>query len=240
MRNVVPKEGPRAPLFFSVIAFLLSANIATAQTVDLSTLEHCAELETDSLKLACFEAIVSKGKIAVTETPTADAVSSTPAVVAEVMNGNESPAVVEATSQAAESMTAPVVSGVPISSNAPAVDKPVESVEAAPRDTKTSITTDVAPATGERSVAADLGREHLEARSDDEIIKATVVDVTQGFNKDLRFHLANGQVWRQIEARHLQYPKNREFEIEISQGMLGAYRMRIGENGRMVKIRRIK
>jgi hypothetical protein len=69
-------------------------------------------------------------------------------------------------------------------------------------------------------------------------IKATVVDVTQGFNKDLRFHLANGQVWRQIEPRHLQYPKNRDFEIKISQGMLGAYRMRIGKNGRMVKIRR--
>jgi len=240
MRNVVPKEGPRAPLFFSAIAFLLSANLATAQTVDLSTLERCAKLETDSLKLACFEAIISKGKIAVTETPTADAVSSTPAVETESINRNELPAAVEVTSQAAESMTPPVVSGAPIASNASAADKPVESVEAAPHDTKTPMATDVAPATAERSVAADVGREQLERGGDDAIIKATVVDVTQGFNRDLRFHLANGQVWRQIEPRHLQYPKNREFEIEITQGMLGAYRMRIGENGRMVKIRRIK
>jgi hypothetical protein len=137
MRNVVPKEGPRAPLFCGAVVLLLWANLANAQTVDVSTLEVCSALETEALKLVCFEAIISKRR---------------------------------------------------------------------------TVATEVSP--------------------------AEAVDVTQGFNKDLRFHLASGQVWRQIEPRHLQYPKNRDFEIEISQGMMGGYRMRIGENGRMVKIRR--
>jgi hypothetical protein len=205
MRNVVPKEGPRAPLFCGAVALLLWANLANAQTVDVSTLDVCSALETEALKLACFEAIISKRRTAATEVPPAEAVSSDPVVVKEVINASEVPVTIEAVFQAAESMT-----------------------------------TDVAPTATERLVASDLGLEQLGGSQEEykKVIKATVVDVTQGFNKDLRFHLANGQVWRQIEPRHLQYPKNRDFEIKISQGMLGAYRMRIGKNGRMVKIRR--
>ncbi len=53
-------EGPRAPLFYSTAALLLLAGtITTAQTVELSTLEQCAGLATQDLKLACFEAIVT-------------------------------------------------------------------------------------------------------------------------------------------------------------------------------------
>lgn len=211
MRNVVPKEGPRAPLFYSAITLLLSVNLAHAQTVDIATLEVCAALETEALKLACFEAIISKGIIAVTEVPT---------VETEVLQDDP------ATAIEAEVM---LTSEVPVS------------IEAAPRDAKTSLTADVVPITTKRPVADDLGREQLAARDEEEqseVIKATVVDVTQAYNKNLRFHLANGQVWRQIEPRHLQYPKNRDFEIKITRGMLGAYRMRIGENGRLVKIRR--
>ena len=211
MRNVVPKEGPRAPLFCGGVVLLLWANLANAQTVDVSTLEVCSALETEALKLVCFEAIISKRRTVATEVPPAEAVSSDPAVVTEVTNVSEMPVIIEAASQATESMT-----------------------------------TDVAPTATERSVSGENPgfvkrlRARLGASQEEykKTIKATVVDVTQGFNKDLRFHLASGQVWRQIEPRHLQYPKNRDFEIEISQGMMGGYRMRIGENGRMVKIRR--
>lgn len=90
--------------------------------------------------------------------------------------------------------------------------------------------------------ADDFGQEHLAVSESDEkqIIKATVTEVSQGYNKLLFFHLANGHVWRQIEPRRLQYPKDREFEINITQGMMGEYRMRIGDKGRMVRIRRVK
>lgn len=229
MRNVVPKEGPRAPLFFAVITILLSANLTNAQTVDVATLEVCAALETEALKLACFEAIISTGRTAVSEVAPTGAASPTSAVVPKVTNVSKVPAKIEATSQTAGSMAAPPVSAVP------------SAVEAATDDAKPSLATDAIAASTERSVADELGREQLakhDKEEQDEAVKATVVDVTQGYNNDLRFHLANGQIWRQIEPRHLQYPKNRDFEIEISQGMLGEYRLRIGKNGRLVRIRR--
>ncbi len=156
-------EGPRAPLFYSVAALLLlSAKNATAQTVDLSTLELCAGLEKQELKLACFEAIIAGSKTA------AAAMASEP-----------------------------------------------------PAD--------------------DLGEEQLivPERKDEKIIRATVTKVRQGYNKTLYFHLANGHVWRQIEPRRLQYPKSGNFEVSISQGVMGAYRLRIGDNGRLVSIRRV-
>jgi len=89
----------------------------------------------------------------------------------------------------------------------------------------------------------DFGREQLTAPDQEqkkEVIKAMVVDVTQGYNKLLYFHLANGHVWRQIEVRRFQYPKSGEFEINISRGMMGEYRMRIGDKGQMVRIRRVE
>ena len=161
-------EGPRAPLFYSAAALLLvSAKFATAQTVDVSTLENCAGLETQQLKLACFEAIIASSKTPETRQP-----------VASVMPAGE-----------------------------------------------------------------DIGREQLAAADQGEkkeVIKAMVVDVTQGSSKLLYFHLANGQVWRQIEPRRFQYPKQSDFEVSISQGVLSEYRLRIGDNGRMVRIRRVE
>jgi len=76
--------------------------------------------------------------------------------------------------------------------------------------------------------------------NDNEIFRATVTDVTRDHNQLLFFHLDNGHVWRQLEARHFQYPKAGRFEINIARGMMGDYRMRIGDNGRMVRVRRVK
>ena len=89
---------------------------------------------------------------------------------------------------------------------------------------------------------SDFGQEHLDLpeEQEDEIFRATVTKVTRGHNKVLYFHLDNGHVWRQMEPRHFQYPKNGEFEINITRGMMGDYRLRIGDNGRMVRIRRVQ
>jgi len=108
----------------------------------------------------------------------------------------------------------------------------------------------VAP-TPELVANSQLGEEHLdrletgEKANEDEVFHATVIEVTQGRNRTLHFHFDNGQVWRQMdwrqmEARHLEYPRNVEFDINITRGMMGDYRMRIGDDGRMVRIRRVK
>ena len=191
-------EGPRAPLFYSAAALLLlSAKIATAQTVDLSTLEICAGLETQDLKLACFEAIINTGNLP--EEP-----------VPEI-----------------------AVEGAP--ENAPVA------IEPEPAD-HSQVAPEVTPAVSVTPSEEDFGREQLATADQEEkkIIEAMVVDVTQGSSKLLYFHLANGQVWRQIEPRRIQYPKSGDFEVGITHGMMGDYRLRIGDNGRMVRIRRVE
>ncbi|MHC4710330.1 MAG: hypothetical protein ACYTA3_07875, partial [Planctomycetota bacterium] len=78
-------EGPRAPLFYSAAAFLLlSGKMTAAQTVDLSTLEQCAGLETEDLRLACFEAIVAGSKTPDTPEPGAADIPVSGPPVAEV------------------------------------------------------------------------------------------------------------------------------------------------------------
>jgi hypothetical protein len=94
--------------------------------------------------------------------------------------------------------------------------------------------------------SSQLGEEQLDRpeadknADEDEAFHATVTEVTRGRNKILYFHFDSGQVWRQTEARHLEYPSSGEFDISITRGMMGDYRLRIGENGRLVRIRRIQ
>ena len=69
---------------------------------------------------------------------------------------------------------------------------------------------------------------------------ATVVQVTKGRFDILSFHFANGEVWRQAQARRFRYPKDREFEVSISTGMMGDYQLRVEDSGPMTRVRRIK
>ena len=89
---------------------------------------------------------------------------------------------------------------------------------------------------------ASFGSEHL-AREDPEtpeILEATVAEVTRDRYGALIFHLDNGQVWRQTEPRYFPYPKSGEFDVEISTGMMGEYRLQVGGAGRKVRIRRLQ
>lgn len=239
MSKAVPKEGPRAPLFFSVAALLLvSANIATAQTVDFSELELCAGLETPELKLACFEAIVAGSKT--TGVPASEALdipeSEKPVAEIEAVSpADSSVAEVEAMSKAepaavASSTAAVVATTGPSTAAAPAKPEP-----SAATVSKTPV-----PVTSSRLGEEHLERPETEEAKEDEVFHATVTEVSKGRNKILYFHFANGQVWRQIEARNFQYPRSGEFDINITRGMMGDYRMRIGDNGRMVRIRRVE
>ena len=67
-----------------------------------------------------------------------------------------------------------------------------------------------------------------------------VTKVTEGIHGVLIFHMDNGHIWRQIERGYFPYPKRRAFTVEIDQGMMGEYRMRVEGKGRMVRIRRLK
>ena len=240
-------EGPRAPLFYSAAALLLlSGEFTTAQTVDLSALESCAGLATQDLKLACFEAIIAGSKPPETRQPDAadNPLSDQPVAEIEVVPEAEPPA--EVTRQ-----EAPTVDPAPDSTPAAAVTSTAAvAVTMEPSTAALSVTSEPSAATAattpEPVASNQLGEEHLDRpekerkANEDEVFHATVTEVTEGRNRILYFHFDNGQIWRQMEARHLEYPRNGEFDINITRGMMGDYRMRIGDNGRLVRIRRVQ
>ncbi len=241
-------EGPRAPLFYSAAALLLvSAKIATAQTVDLSTLELCAGLETQGLKLACFEAIIANSNTP--DVPESEAVdipvSESPFAAIETVSEAEPRAEVMRQETPAVDADPGSTPGAVVTSTAAAAAKTEPSAGAL------SVTSELSAATvattPEPVANGQLGEEYLDrpetkekANDEDEVIHATVIEVTKDRNRILYFHFGNGQIWRQNEARHLEYPRSGEFDINITRGMMGDYRMRIGDNSRMVRIRRVE
>jgi len=243
-------EGPCAPLFYLVATLLLlSAKITVAQSVDLSSLEICANLETPELKLACFEAIINAGnlpeeqvsEIAVAGAPENAPAATKPEIAVAAAPENEAVAVEPAVAiaaapenEAVEVEPAVAIAGAP--GNLPAAVEPESAGHS-------QAATEAAAVVSATTSDDDFGREQLataDQEEEKEVIKATVIDVTQGSSKLLYFHLANGHVWRQIEPRRLQYPKSDDFEVSIARGVMGEYRMRIGDNGRMVRIRRVE
>ncbi len=92
-------------------------------------------------------------------------------------------------------------------------------------------------------VSADLGAEQpgrAEVEEEIQAVRAIVVEVIKGSLGHLYFHLDNGNVWQQQEARYFPYPRAGSFDVEIDRGMLGDYQLRVEGRGRMVRIRRVQ
>ena len=133
---------------------------------------------------------------------------------------------------------APPAAKAPPSAAVPVVE------EAAPAAVETAMA-EAAPVTEPATTPQpgnDFGRKYVkddddEARQD---VTITVNEVTLDRYKRLHFQFVNGQVWRQLEARRFQYPKNEPFDVVISRGVLGDYQLRVGGEGRMTRIKRVK
>lgn len=185
-------------------------------------------METEELKLRCFEAIIASSKNLQDEANQGQESGAASQPPAAVQPAAAAP-IVDATDDLAAPESAASAPATPVSETA-IVDADSDVADA---------TAD--PAQHENAIGQEhLARQGRDQQKDDVLIRAKVVEVSKGRNDLLYFHLDNGQVWRQIEARHYSYPKNSEFEVNIGRGMMGDYRMRIGDNGRLVRIRRVK
>ncbi len=217
-------EGPCAPLFFSTLALIIIGTPAHSQTVDLSALEICAGLESTELKLTCFEAIIATANPPADKTPEPVAAKSEKAAATgagSTLIIAADPVQTEATAEtASERQSASSKSGFVLMVETPPPDIDSRSVSE------------------EGFGQAQLGKDTDTAQ---EVLAATVTEVTRNSSRGaLYFHLANGQVWRQIEPKYFPHPKEGEFDVEISTGIMGAYRLQVGNRGRKVKIRRVK
>ena len=61
--------------------------------------------------------------------------------------------------------------------------------------------------------------------------------------KKTRFHLANGQVWDQIDSNRIKIsrPKNEQANsVTIEKAALGSFTLRINDTGKKIRVRRVK
>ena len=257
MRQVKGTEGPRAPLFRSAVLILATVGGAAAQTVDIEELRRCSALETSELQLACFERLadVSAGRPGGSrvENPPAPAagdpaadvpVADGPHVQAAPAPGVEEPPAPAAAEPGQEPMraNAPGLEVDPYPEPVPAIEAaaaPVPAVDAAPvSDAEPASAADPAAEPGD-----EFGRRYIDQPEDDDepdVVTATINEVSEGRHRILYFHFANGQLWRQMEPGYFAYPKDGSFEVEIRQGMMGDYQMRVGGKGRMTRIVRVR
>lgn len=256
MNVAVPREGPCAPLLIFVAGLALSATVGAAQTVDVSELQACAALETAAARLACYEALTpaipeaAAAASAAAGTMPSAAGPSAPGAVAPLDTpsaaSNSDPQILPAGPVAAPaSMTAKEESFEPAAAgnrtmpaDAGAVAPEPESPPAPDREPAAAAPAPAAPT----PVPKRLGAEQLDGSIDagDVPTTATVTRVTRDYRDRLEFHLENGHVWRQIEPRRFRYPRGQAFDVVITQGMMGEYRLRVGGEGPMVRIRRVE
>ncbi len=227
------------------IQFCLASFGALAQGDLQQELERCDAIERAIEKLDCFEALTERGRTPGQGNPQTTGSPPTQndaAAVADDPAGAppaEGPSL-SITLQSSETSTA---NSTGSAANEPALT--AQQPDRAPAQPSAEPEVRSAPTPSRGSVAAEFGREQLPEEADaaggvPDSITAMVSEVTEGVRGNLYFHLDNGQVWRQIEARFVPYPRNEPFEVQINQGMLGEYRLRVGGEGRLVRIRRVE
>lgn len=232
------KEGPRAPLFCvaAATALLLPAP-AHSQSVDRSVLQRCAALPETELKLACFEALAAPDDPAEAGAAPAESVPERVTDAERALAADQTRAV--------PLVTATIIAASPEDARPPPEPGPEAQPEGLVEATAIPPSAPVVGATAANSVADELGAKYLQhektdAAEEPERIIAKVDKVTVGYGRRLFFHFENGQVWRQATAGYLQYPRDEAFDVEISRGMMGDYRLRIGGEGRMSRIVRVE
>lgn len=206
---------------------MLACFAAAAQDVSQAELAECASQPTAAEKLACYEALTDIPG-ALPRQPETEAPAPARPVEQEVIeqSGTFQESVVETEPAASAAIATEVAAEPPAAPASPeSVSPPAAAVDA------------------RSSAAEDLGKEQLgieEKTVDPFPVTAVVNEVTQSGSGRLYFYFSNGQVWRQIEPRRFFYPKNETFEVTVSQGMMGEYRLRVGGKGPMVRVRRVE
>jgi hypothetical protein len=87
-----------------------------------------------------------------------------------------------------------------------------------------------------------FGAEHIPEtrRLDNKTNTFQVIKIEQNRNSLYYFYMENGQVWRQLERQGIFVPKGRLFDVVITQGSFGDYKMKIENKGRQTRVKRVK
>lgn len=218
-------------LLFSVaLAGLCSPAVHARQVDPVDRVLACRAIEDVEARLACFDSSSAQlaaarqtGEILVVEREDVEAVErdsfgfNLPSLprfrLSQMLPGDRQHDAVE-TSGTDESVriaeaTAPAESG--------AEETPLASPEPAPEEVR------------------------VVARDDDGNVDTVTMLIertrTVGYNTTI-FHMANGQVWRQIDDGNVRMPRRGEAYAEIRRGAMTSYLLRINGGGRAIRVRR--
>lgn len=236
MCKATGQGGPRAPLFYCGLLLcglsIAPLQAALAQSVDVSELERCAALASADDRLGCYEALTR-------ETPApASEVRAVPAE-APVAEAQPEPVIDHSAAASPEAPPEPErAAGAAVPDVAD--PSPVQGAASTPAPTApVAVAPAVAAAEPVAAVAdpmAGLGVDEPDLG----VIEGRVTKVTKDAYGRLVFHFDNGQVWRQFQKRYFPHPKNGEFDVTISEGMMGDYRLQVEGVGRKVAIKRLR
>ena len=205
--------------------------------MDLAELRRCAGLATDSLKLACFETLAAMPA----EGSSPDHLSAGEA--ADVLQAEDRQPGMQVEPAAADA--APLTAAAPVEAPSQPAAPETPAAPSPPADS-------VAPVAEQSAVAAapvaipeteaddPLDSWGVDRSGEPEVAYATVVEVTKARYGELIFQFDNGQVWRQQEKRYFPYPRDREFDVTLSTGMMGEVRLQVEGAGRRTTIKRLK
>jgi hypothetical protein len=220
MRRHTPIK--QCALFVGLLVCALGGSLH-ARDISRDDLQRCAALASDADKLACYERLSSADNM-----PDAVPAGDGP----QAGTGPESLSTVAAEPSAVD---LPAATG---SGDLQGATTDRDEKTHTPVETATWLQGEDSPGS---SAIENLGSEQVgDENGVPDIVVVTVSSVSRGHRDVLFFHLANGQVWRQIEPRRFRYPKDGEFEATINTGMMGEYRLRVEEDGPMTRIRRVE
>lgn len=240
MMHAGRKEGHCAPLFYFAAAVALSAGACSAQTVDVAELEACAALDAAAAKLACYEALTATPSqvpaAAAAPEPAAPPAGDTP-FAAPTVAAPKPMATMDAAIPAATATVTARPAPADAAASAADPEPAAAPVDVDPPEARATVAPTHVPVV---SGAERPGRSRSSDGEANGPVTATVTRVTRDHRDRLEFHLADGQVWRQTEPRRFPYPKGRDFDVVITQGMMGDYRLRVDGAGPMVRIRQVE
>lgn len=238
MTTATRQEGPRAPLFYCAL-LIAPVQLALAQSVDVSELKKCAALEPAAARLACYEAL---SRVAEPSSPPKSPAVQPEAQVVEAPPepADDAPAATPAEPLPRPAQATPAV--LPVAAASPVAAAPTQPQDVVQENLPAAPTQPAATAAASTSAAestdpmANLGIDKPDAG----VLDGRVTKVTKDGYGRLIFHFDNGQEWRQIEKRRYPYPRNREFDVTISTGMMGEHRLQVEGAGRRVTIKRLR
>ena len=203
---------------YSVLLALVLAQDALAQPATQLELEACAAITTDRERLQCFEMLTRRGSSG------------------SLHAGNEQPDRKQPDREQRSGGTA-LPSGLAAPDSAPAratVISPHNDPPGAPDPAADS------PLHRPPGPSRQVEDNDPPQPAVDVPMEARVVMLSESLRGNLRFHFDNGQIWHQIEARHVPLPSDLPFTVRLSAGLFGETRLRVGEKGRLVRIRRLQ